>query len=127
MTVNKLSQAKKELIGKKYTGEFAPGVKNPPMRIKDIAFEMMVSERTVARVLDELGLERPQANRKPALNYSVVMQYLMNLPEAQWQVMLTEVVKARIAKSYNVHTHTAMLQIEKKVEKNARDDARKRK
>jgi hypothetical protein len=50
-----------------------------------------------------------------------IVKHLMDMEEGTWQALLNEVVSARVAKAHNTHTISAMLRLQEKVEKNARD------
>jgi len=108
--------------------------KSKTKTIKEIAHHLNTSERTVVRVLNEMGeyTEKQLAamktqqellhakeciSRGPTTRQ--IIKACMEMEEGTWAALLKDIVTARVAKAANTHVQTAMLNIENKVKKNA--------
>jgi DNA-binding transcriptional regulator YhcF (GntR family) len=157
MAVKAITDAQKELIRVNYV--------NKRMNQKQMAEALDVSERTINRVLNELGLltavprlkgEAHQALTvlaawgiaparlqeclaeledagllvtedgkitaiaRPAPTRDEIIAAAVKLEEGTWAAMLSDIVTARVAFDKNRHVQTHMLNIQNKVEANAR-------
>lgn len=141
MMKNTLDQAKKDAIVTIY--------KAGTRTIHQLAHQCGVSRSTIRRVLNEAGVYTPEqterskgemalailsergitvgqlghelAKARAPLDRGALVKLLMDLSEDDWQSLLSEVITARVAKAHNVHTSSAMLRVQEKVDKNARD------
>lgn len=141
MTVSKLNDSKKKEIGDAH--------KAKKMNQKQLAAAYGVSERTINRVLNELGmatavprikgeayqvmqlLKQHNLNKEglvkllemapTGVNKAKVAKFMMDLPEAEYAPLLSMITTARVAKNANTSVQTALLNVENKVNKHAKD------
>lgn len=93
-------------------------------------FNMSLSDLSAILIqLRDLDMIK-EVNGHMLINYtpsrSRMLTECKNMEEGTWAAFLNEVVTARVAAAHNKHVDSAMLRINEKVEKNARDDGKKR-
>lgn len=140
MTKITLDQAKKDVIVTAY--------KAGTRTIHQLANQCGVARSTIRRVLNEADIYTPEQTERSKseavmemlrtygmdihdlhqmlvfhkqASRSVLIKACMDMEEGTWGAFLNDVVTARVAKAHNVHTSSAMLRVQEKVDKNARD------